>query len=119
MVLTAYFVISPAIGLFCHRRPADMAVSAPGRADIASARLDAGVEASGPHDFTVRCTIVRLQAVRSLTDLNPPCHYLLARRCRVHRIPHPTFVTMANAPLSGRDGGVLKVIWVRRERKYF
>src|SRR5665213_3003516 len=26
------------------------------------------------------------------------------RRCRVHRIPHPTFVTMANAPLSGRDG---------------
>jgi hypothetical protein len=26
----------------------------PGRADFASARLDAGVEASGPHDFAVR-----------------------------------------------------------------
>jgi hypothetical protein len=43
MVLTAYFVLSPVIGLSCHRRLADT-----------SARLDAGVEASGPHDFAVR-----------------------------------------------------------------
>jgi hypothetical protein len=43
MVLTAYFALSPAIGLSCHRRLADT-----------SAKLDAGVEASGPHDFTVR-----------------------------------------------------------------
>src|SRR5512136_1892226 len=43
MVLTAYFVISPAIGLSCHRHLADT-----------SAKLDAGVEASGPHDFAVR-----------------------------------------------------------------
>src|ERR1700732_2969982 len=35
MVLTAYFVLSPVIGLFCHRRPADMVLSAPGRADLA------------------------------------------------------------------------------------
>ena len=40
---TAYFVLSPAIGLFCHRRLADT-----------SAKLDASVEASGPHDFAVR-----------------------------------------------------------------
>ena len=43
MVLTASFVISPAIGLFCHRRFANN-----------SAKLDASVEASGPHDFSVR-----------------------------------------------------------------
>ena len=40
---TTYFVLSPVIGLFCHRHLADT-----------SARLDASVEASGPHDFAVR-----------------------------------------------------------------
>jgi hypothetical protein len=43
MVLTVSFELSPVIGLFCHRRFADT-----------SAKLDAGVEASGPHDFAVR-----------------------------------------------------------------
>jgi hypothetical protein len=28
MVLTAYFVLSPAIGLYCHRHPANMTLSA-------------------------------------------------------------------------------------------
>jgi hypothetical protein len=59
---TACFVLSPAIGLFCHRRPADMAGSAPGWADFASARLDTSVEVPGPHDFTVRFGAVRLLA---------------------------------------------------------
>jgi hypothetical protein len=43
MVLTAYIVLSPVIGLSCHRHLA-----------LLLARLDAGVEASGPHDFAVR-----------------------------------------------------------------
>ncbi len=34
-------------------------LSAPGRADFTSAGLDAGVEASGPHDFAVRGNISR------------------------------------------------------------
>jgi len=42
MVLTVSFVISPVIGLCCHRRLAF------------TAKLDASVEASGPHDFAVR-----------------------------------------------------------------
>ena len=33
MVLTVSFALSPVIGLSCHRRPADMVLSAPGRAD--------------------------------------------------------------------------------------
>ena len=58
MVLTASFVISPVIGLFCHRRQRNY-----------FRQLDASVEASGPHDFAVRVSTFR-QAC-----------------CRVHRIP--------------------------------
>jgi hypothetical protein len=43
MVLTAYFALSPVTGLSCHRRLAET-----------SAKLDASVGASGPHDFAVR-----------------------------------------------------------------
>src|SRR6202790_467546 len=39
MVLTAYFVLSPVIGLVCHRRWRIKGLSAPGRADFASANL--------------------------------------------------------------------------------
>jgi len=39
MVLTVSFVLSPEIGLFCLRHPRIKALSAPGRADIASANL--------------------------------------------------------------------------------
>jgi hypothetical protein len=72
MVLTVSFALSPVIGLSCHRHPVDMALSAPGRADLASTELDAGVEASGPHDFAVRESIVRQHAVnRSRTEARP------------------------------------------------
>jgi hypothetical protein len=40
-------------------------------------------------------------AGRSRSPMDPPCALLARRRCRVHRFPHPTFVTMANAPLKG------------------
>jgi hypothetical protein len=59
MVLTVSFVLSPVIGLSCHRRLAKMF----------PAKLDASVEASGPHDFAVRVSTIRLA------------------RCCVHRIP--------------------------------
>jgi len=45
MVLTASFVLSLAIGLSCHHPPRD----AKHHRDV-----DAGVEASRPHDFAVR-----------------------------------------------------------------
>src|SRR5260370_12980560 len=72
---TAYFVLSPAIGLVCHRRLARLL-----------ARLDAGVEASEPHDFAVRVSTIRP-----------------SRAARVHRIP-PHVDDVRNAPLLGRDG---------------
>jgi hypothetical protein len=50
MVLTAYFVLSPVTGLFCHRR---LRGNNP-------AKLDASVGASGPHGFAVRNSAARL-----------------------------------------------------------
>jgi hypothetical protein len=59
-------------------------------------RLDAGVEASGPHDFAVRFARVRLH------------------RQSVHRIPRPTPVTIAKRPSCGRGTlRILPVIWAR------
>ena len=82
MVLTAYFVISPAIGFLVTvalrkmAHPARLGVSA-------SARLDAGTEASGPHVFAVR-----LKYPRQEHHPRPP-----------H--PSPALMTLRNAPLSG------------------
>src|SRR5882762_7467219 len=72
---TAYFALSPAIGLVCHRRLARLL-----------ARLDAGVEASEPHDFAVRKP--------APSSLAPPAS----------TASRPASVTIASAPLSGRDG---------------
>ena len=58
MVLTAYFVLFPVIGLFCHRHSRNC-----------FRELDASVEASEPHDFAVRLSALR------------------QKRIRVHRIP--------------------------------
>ncbi len=103
MVLTAYVVLSPVTGLFCHRRLRIKVLSLPGRADKTSARLDASVGASGPHDFAVRDSISRPRASRSLTGSlrTRPATPSRAQRCRVHRIPHPTFVTIMIRPSLG------------------
>jgi len=48
MVLTAYFVLSPVTGLFCHRHQRNC-----------FRQLDTSVGVSGPHDFAVRLSAVR------------------------------------------------------------
>ena len=73
MVLTVSFVLSPVIGLSCHRH-------------LRFSRLDAGVEASEPHDFAVRVSTVRQ-----------------VRAGRVHRIP-PRVDDVAQRPSVGQDG---------------
>ncbi len=70
----------------------------------ASAGLDAGVEASGPHDFAVRSNISRQHAVDRSQAETRPAITSRAKRCRVHRIPCPTSVTIAKRPSVGRDG---------------
>jgi len=53
-------VISPAIGLFCHRRRQRL-----------GCQLDASVEASGPHDFTVRIAALSSRAPLASTASRP------------------------------------------------
>jgi hypothetical protein len=69
------------------RRPGFLATVAPEK--LASQELDASVGASGPHAFAVRLSAVRY------------------RRIRVHRIPPPTFVTIAKRP--SRGGGTASI----------
>src|SRR4051794_20590232 len=88
MVLTVSFVISPVIGLVCHRR-------------FACAKLDASVEASGPHDFAVR--------VQHHSSKAPPASIA----------SHPASVTIAIRPSVGQDGDIRKVFRLRKKRNYF
>jgi hypothetical protein len=72
MVLTVSFVLSPVIGLVCHRRKRSCL-----------RQLDASVEASGPHDFAVRLT----------------CHSSKAPSAST--ASRPAFVTIASRPSIG------------------
>jgi hypothetical protein len=65
------------------------------------------VGAPGPHAFSVRVGIVRPRATRALR------HY------RVHRIPHPRFVTIGrNAPLHrGGTAPMMLVIWGKQQQQ--
>src|SRR5258705_2687744 len=76
MVLTVSFVLSPVTGLFCHRRLAEI-----------PAKLDASVGASGPHDFAVHLKR-RSSSAPSMSTAS-----------------RTASVTIARAPLWGRDGG--------------
>jgi hypothetical protein len=96
MVLTAYFVLSPVTGLSCHRRLADR-----------SAKLDASVGASGPHDFAVRESIIRPRAYTRLTLPRPSHPALYVRDDR-------------DTPLlMRRDGDSIRLILANREAEYF
>jgi hypothetical protein len=94
--------------------------SAPGRADFASAKLDAGIEASGPHDFTVHSNIVRLRARTPLTGWTPPCDHDCAPTLPRPPHPCPTSVTIAKRPsVWAGMAGILEMIWVAGEAEYF
>jgi hypothetical protein len=127
VVLTVSFVLSSATGLSCHRRRAGLLPAEPGWAGRRLAQLDASVGASGPHDFSVRGSLAqkpfdelgtslaealakadqrRSSARRGVTHgfSSAPCDpRSRARRCRVHRIPRSTSVTIAIRP-SQRGG---------------
>src|SRR5580692_4594019 len=73
---TAYTALSPAIGLVCHRRLRRLL-----------RKLDASVEASGPHVFAVRRSNALVKAPSTSTA------------------SLPASVTIAIRPCKGRDGG--------------
>jgi hypothetical protein len=73
----------------------------------------------GPHGFAVRFGVGRLRAVdRSRGSSRPATALARPTPSRPPR-PAPTFVTMANAPLAGRDGQSYKVICISEKQKYF
>ena len=80
-------------------------MSAPGRADLTSANL---TPASGRQDHTIlpsaTTSLVRVLAMAHRLLRTRPAITPHAKRCRVHRIPHPTSVTTMIRPSGGRDG---------------
>jgi hypothetical protein len=89
MVLTVSFALSPVIGLSCHRHR---------RKNFR--QLDAGVEASGPHDFAVR--------KRALSSVALPAS----------TASRPALVTCATPLFRDWTARVVEVIWVNREEEY-
>ena len=89
MVLTVSFVLSPVIGLFCHRHLASYPRD-----------LNASVEASGPHDFAVRkaCAFVKAPLASTAS--------------------RPASVTIASAPQWDETVRDIQLIWVRRKAKF-
>jgi hypothetical protein len=119
MVLTAYVALSPVTGLFATVVHGLRFCPRPvGPTNLRE--LDASVGASGPHDFAVRVSAVRLLAQMSLTGLiDPPCQPIARQRCRVHRIP-PRVPDDRDTPLLwGGMTRVLDVIWGSGNRNIF
>jgi len=120
MVLTAYVALSPVTGLFCHRRLADMFLSLPGRADLNSARLDASVGASGPHDFAVRESVSRQRAGYRSQVFRPTLRSHRAQNAAASTASRPYVRDDHDTPLLwGGMREVLDVIWGVRKQKYF
>ncbi len=138
MVLTVYSALSSATNSFCHRhrRMSGLREARLGSQDLRrfdtsngcqdhtaspyATRLRQEASPACAHPRSVgedRSSAVRLRA--PIAHGEPPCDQ--NARPTLPRPPHPipTFVTMANAPREGWDGGVMGVIWGRREGEYF
>src|SRR5450631_2628384 len=90
----------------------------PGRANKTSARLDASVGASGPHDFAVRESISRLRAgYRSQVSSTRPAIPSRARRCPRPRSSNHGCPWIQTSP--NKATVMLDLIWGVGKPKYF
>jgi hypothetical protein len=92
---TAYIALSPEYRALLPPSPPGNRQLWPGRAFAPPKDLTPTIEASGPHDFTVRFSTARLHALRPLTEFIPPCDPIA--RTMPPRPPHPI-------PTFGDDG---------------
>ena len=111
---TDYFELSPENRACLPPSPLDMTIRArSGRR--ASEDLTPTIEASGPHDFTVRgqhrSSARRLIAHGPLDEPALPSRF--TPDAAASTASRPASMTMANAPLWDRTGRVLWVIWGR------
>jgi len=113
--LTAYTALSLETNSFCLHRRRIEGLSKPGWVDVSSAGLTPATGArttrlcrTQPRQSSTRCVRSRTRARPANTTTRPT----LPRPPR----PAPTFVTMANAPLPGRDGASCRgdLGWQRR-----
>jgi hypothetical protein len=117
---TAYVVLSPVTGLFCHRRQRiKFCLSPVGPTPLR--RLDTSVGVSGPHDFAVRSNISRQHAVdRSQAFRQPALQSHRAQEAAASTATHPAFVTIMIRPSCGvgwRE--VVEMICPTGEAKFF
>jgi hypothetical protein len=91
MVLTVSFALSRVIGLSCHPRLRSSGLR----------KLNASVEASGPHDFAVRKPTPSSEAQLASTA------------------SRPAFVTIAKRPFEERDGGINKTVSTKPRSEIF
>src|SRR6266566_2937253 len=88
---------------------------------LASAKLDASLGASEPHDFAVRFSIFR-PARRSIAHrpCPPALHHVACPTLPRPPHPVPNVRDDRETPLCGTGRGEsVEVIWVRRQTKYF
>jgi hypothetical protein len=115
---TAYGALSPEYRAFMPPSPSGIRRIGPVGLSAPPKDLTPTTEASGPHAFAVHCSAGRLRAADRSRE-NPPCHHV--SRPTLPRPPHPAppFVTMANAPLTGRDGDGYRFDLGQGEMEYF
>ena len=108
MVLTAYFVLSPATNSFCHRHRRIKVLPDP----VGPTHLRQLDTSNGCQDHTAlpsaSAPFVSRAPGRSQAKACPATSP--ARGAAASTASRPTFVTMANAPLSGETGEGVKVI---------
>src|SRR5450631_3037831 len=118
---TAYVVLSPATGLFCHRRLANMVLHCP--VGLTKPPQDL-TPASGRQDHTIlpyaKASLVSVLSDRSRSPKNPPCDPIA--RITLPRPPQPTprFATAMTRPSCGVGWGeFVEMICPTGEAKYF
>jgi hypothetical protein len=118
MVLTAYFVLSPVIGLSCHRRLRIKVLTRPGRARKTSANL---TPASRRQDHTTSpsASAPFVCAHRDRSRGNPPCDLILRAGAAASTASRPASVTIAIRPCEGRDGKRYRFDLGQRRRGIF
>src|SRR5947209_6220574 len=119
MVLTAYFVLSPATNSSCHRHPRIKVLSKARSGRLASANL---TPATGART-TRLCRPLKCRSSCSLADRSRGSSRpatACAPDALASTASRTASVTTGDPPLC-RDGTVwdLEVIWVRHETKYF
>src|SRR6266700_2891929 len=117
---TAYNVISPVTGLFCHRRLRTGIASAPGRADPTSATL---TPASGCQDHTISpyaaTSLVRVLSIAHKSH-RPALQPRRTQNAAASTAFHPAFVTIMIRPSCGMGWRKLvEMICPTGEAKYF